>query len=67
LNSAQVFADDMFNEVFAKNPRDRVAWERYRKGVLEQGGSRNELDMLEELLGRPINPEASLVDLELKL
>ncbi len=55
-----MFADDIFKEVFARNPRDKAAWLRYRRRILEHGGSRNELEMVKEFLGRSINPVASL-------
>lgn len=37
---------------FAKDPQDQAAWERYQRGILEYGGSRDELRLLEECLGR---------------
>lgn len=58
--SAQVFAADLFETHFAPNPRDQDAWERYRIGVLEPGGSRDELEMLEEFLGHAPSPRALL-------
>ena len=60
---AQVFADDIFKEVFARDPWDKLAWRRYRREILEYGGSRNELEMVEEFLGRTVNPRASLWNL----
>lgn len=50
-NSAQVFAAELFQATFAKDPRDQAAWERYRCGVLKYGGSRDELRLLEGFLG----------------
>lgn len=49
--SAQVFAAELFQTLFALDPRDQAAWERYRRGVLEYDGSRDELRLLEEFLG----------------
>ena len=60
VDSAQVFAADLFESTFASDPRCQLAWERYRRGVLEYGGSRDELQMLHEFLGRPPNPCALL-------
>ncbi|KAK6193301.1 hypothetical protein LQW54_012602 [Pestalotiopsis sp. IQ-011] len=57
--SAHVFAADLFESTFADDPRDQGAWDRYRCGILEPGGSRDEMQM-EEFLGRPINPQALL-------
>lgn len=50
-NSAQVFAAELFQTTFAKDPRGTDSWERYRRGVLEYGGSRDELRLLEDFLG----------------
>ncbi|KAI0149260.1 peptidase family M3 [Pestalotiopsis sp. NC0098] len=58
--SAHVFAADLFESTFADNPRDQDAWDRYRRGILQPGGSRDEMQMMEEFLGRPINPQALL-------
>ncbi|KAH0272722.1 peptidase family M3, partial [Aureobasidium melanogenum] len=52
--SAQVFAADIFAQ-FADSPRNRESWERYRKLVLERGASTDELQNLEEFLGRPVD------------
>lgn len=60
LCSAHVFAADLFESTFADNPRDQDAWDRYRRDILEPGGSRDEMQMMEEFLGRPINPQALL-------
>lgn len=57
LNSAHVFAADLFETTFAENPRSQASWERYRCGILEYGGSRDELQMLEEFLGHRPSPE----------
>ena len=56
--SAHVFAADLFKTNFALNPHDQTAWERYRAAVLEPGGSRDELQMLEEFLGHAPSPLA---------
>jgi len=58
-----VFAADVFETFFAKNPRDRTAWERYRRMILEPGGSRDEKKLVEEFLGRPLRTEAYLQSL----
>lgn len=60
LQSAQVFAADLFETHLAPNPRDQAAWERYRIAVLEPGGSRDELQMIEEFLGHAPSPRALL-------
>ncbi|KAI2625005.1 hypothetical protein GGR54DRAFT_629452 [Hypoxylon sp. NC1633] len=61
--SAHVFAAEMFQAIFAEDPRSREAWIRYRKGILEYGGSRDELSMLEEFLGHAPSADALLREL----
>ncbi|KAG8160702.1 hypothetical protein KVR01_008966 [Diaporthe batatas] len=51
-NSAQIFAADFYETVLALNPQSRASWSRYRQVILEAGGSRDELKMMEEFLGR---------------
>ncbi|KAK0646737.1 peptidase family M3 [Cercophora newfieldiana] len=55
---AGVFAADVFDTMFAANPRDRKTWERYRRTILQPGGSVDAKKMIEEFLGRPVNPDA---------
>ncbi|KAK3349729.1 peptidase family M3 [Lasiosphaeria hispida] len=55
---AGVFAADVFDRAFAANPRDGKTWERYRRVILQPGGSTDAKQMVEEFLGRPVNPEA---------
>ncbi|KAF7546701.1 hypothetical protein G7Z17_g8250 [Cylindrodendrum hubeiense] len=51
--AAHVFAADIFQTTFAGDPSSQVAWENYRCGILQYGGSRDELEMMEEFLGHP--------------
>lgn len=60
VNSAGVFAADIFQTNFATAPRDRLAWDRYRRKILEPGSSRDELEMLESFLGHCPNPQRLL-------
>ncbi|KAF5526635.1 Thimet oligopeptidase [Colletotrichum aenigma] len=46
-----VFAADIFHHNFEESPRSQERWEKYRRGILEFGGSRDEMEMLEEFLG----------------
>jgi metallopeptidase MepB len=46
-----VFAEELFESTFLEDPRSVSAWDRYRKGILEIGGSRDELKLLVEYLG----------------
>ncbi|WYZ39755.1 hypothetical protein EsH8_IV_000096 [Colletotrichum jinshuiense] len=48
---AAVFAADIYQNTFAQDARSQTAWEKYRRGILEYGGSRDEMVMLEEFLG----------------
>lgn len=55
----------MFHLVFAKDPFSKDAWQVLRKGLLEYGGSRDEVQVVASFLGgRPTNPEALLAVLD---
>ncbi|KAF3802553.1 Saccharolysin [Colletotrichum gloeosporioides] len=54
---AAVFAADIFHHNFVENPRSQERWERYRQGILGFGGSRDEMEMLEEFLGHKPSSE----------
>ncbi|KAB8232001.1 M3 family metallopeptidase [Aspergillus alliaceus] len=52
-------AQDLFFSVFAEAPYNKDSWDRYRRHILEQGGSQQDLlKMLEDFLGRPPNMNA---------
>ena len=60
---SEVFADDMFKTVFeacGDNVINAEAGARYRKEILEVGGSRDGMDSLKALLGREPNMDAFL-------
>ena len=64
--SADIFAADLFQTAFAIDPRSQASWERFRRSILEQGGSLNELEMIKSFLGgRLPNIEALLSMLDL--
>ncbi|KAI7355556.1 hypothetical protein KC336_g22264 [Hortaea werneckii] len=49
----QIYASDIFSTVFEKkNPMDANAGLRCRRTILENGSSRDEIQMLIDLLGR---------------
>lgn len=48
----------MFYSVFRADPMDGKEGRRYRHTVLEKGGSRDEMHLLEDFLGRKPNTEA---------
>ncbi|KAI9509217.1 Metalloprotease [Russula earlei] len=58
-----VFASDMYSTVFKGDPLDPARGDRYRRNILEPGGSRDELDSLKEFLGRDPNPEAFMQEI----
>lgn len=63
--SSQVYSTDMFYTIFKENPMDPVQGRRYRKTVLEKGGSQDEMKSLTEFLGREPKTEAFYKDLGL--
>ncbi|KAF4126520.1 hypothetical protein GMORB2_0256 [Geosmithia morbida] len=54
---SEVFSTDMFHSVFKKNPMSKEEGRRYRKVVLEKGGSVDEMEFLREFLGREPSTE----------
>ncbi|KAJ5947263.1 peptidase family M3 [Penicillium verhagenii] len=49
-------AQDLFLSTFAHDPYNKETWARYRRGILEYGGTQQDLlKMLESFLGRPPN------------
>ncbi|KAJ3497507.1 hypothetical protein NLG97_g1851 [Lecanicillium saksenae] len=62
---SKVFSTDMFYTAFKANPMDGEVGRRYRKLVLERGGSMDENVMLRDFLGRDPNPESFYKDLGL--
>ena len=55
---SQVYSFDMFYTAFRANPLDPAAGRRYRRMVLEKGGSQDEALTLEQFLGRKPSSEA---------
>lgn len=55
-----VFAADMFETVFRKDPMSPALGSKYRDCILRPGGSREEMDSLVAFLGREPNNEAFL-------
>lgn len=59
IASCLVYAQDIFQENFTKDLHNRDAWDRFRYGILEYGGSHpDQLQMLQEYLGREPNYSA---------
>lgn len=63
--SSQVYSMDMFYSQFAKSPMDGKEGRRYRHTVLERGGSQDEMQTLEDFLGRKPSTEAFYKELGL--
>ncbi|KAI0372191.1 Metalloprotease [Pilatotrama ljubarskyi] len=53
-----VFAADMYATVFKADPLDPARGRHYRETVLVPGSSKDEMDLLKDLLGREPNSEA---------
>ena len=63
---SQVYSADMFHTIFAKDPMNPAEGQRYRRTVLEKGGSIDALDLLKEFLGREPSNEAFYRELGLQ-
>ncbi|KAF2805631.1 zincin [Mytilinidion resinicola] len=63
--SSQVYSADMFYTVFKANPMNGKEGRRYRHTVLERGGSQEEMQTLEDFLGRKPSTEAFYKELGL--
>lgn len=57
---SEVYAADMFETLFAADPLNPEAGQRYRRGILARGGSQDAKDFLRELLGREPSNKAFL-------
>ncbi|KAF7291588.1 Metallopeptidase MepB [Mycena chlorophos] len=58
-----VFASDMYATVFKGDPLSPARGKLYRDKILKFGGSREELDSLNDFLGRPPNSDAFMKEL----
>ncbi|PVH91384.1 metallopeptidase MepB [Periconia macrospinosa] len=56
--SSQVYSTDMFYTVFKEDPMNGKEGRRYRHTVLERGGSKHEMEILEDFLGRKPSTES---------
>lgn len=50
-----MYAADLFQGAFAKDPLDPKVGRRWRREVLECAAGQSELDVMERFLGRPLN------------
>ena len=53
-----VIADDMFTQFQEHGLRDRATAERYRRLVLQPGGTKPAAELVADFLGRPISIDA---------
>lgn len=53
----------MYETIFEKDPMSKIAGLRYRKEILQVGGSRDEMSSLEAFLGRAPSAEPFLKSL----
>lgn len=60
---SQVFATDIYYTHFKADPMNEESGLRYRDVILKPGGSKEILDILEELLGRPPNSDSFLQEI----
>ncbi|KAK4049917.1 metalloendopeptidase [Microbotryomycetes sp. JL221] len=60
---SQVFSADMYETVFKSDPMSPESGLKYRREILQPGGSRDEMDSLIKFLGREPNAEAFLKSL----
>ncbi|KAF7125365.1 hypothetical protein CNMCM5793_001543 [Aspergillus hiratsukae] len=63
--SSQVYSMDMFYTIFKDDPMNPAAGRRYRYGVLEKGGSQDEMKTLTDFLGREPKTDAFYKELGL--
>ncbi|KAI0120730.1 hypothetical protein BJ170DRAFT_161852 [Xylariales sp. AK1849] len=62
---SQVYSSDIFHSAFKQNPRDSKVGERYRRLVLQPGGSQDPMEMIKAFLGRDSVQDAFLSDIGL--
>jgi hypothetical protein len=64
-SQGKAYAQDLFLSAFASDPMSREVGMRFRRTVLEPGGSQNGMDLLENFLGREPNMLAIYKELSL--
>jgi metallopeptidase MepB len=65
--SSQVYSADMFHTMFTGDPMNAKKGRRYRRMILEKGGSQDEMKTLEDFLDREPSTEAFYRELGLKV
>lgn len=59
---SEVFSADMFYAAFKDDPMNKAQGRRYRRIILERGGTMDEMQYLTEFLDRAPNPKAFFQD-----
>ncbi|PQK08121.1 hypothetical protein BB8028_0001g02000 [Beauveria bassiana] len=57
---SNIFGEEIYQSNFAADPTSKTAWKRFRRELLQYGGSRDQTELLEEFLGRPPTTAALL-------
>lgn len=65
VDSSQLHASDMFYTAFEADPMNRAVGLRFRREVLERGGSEDEMGMVRSFLGRETSEEGWFGELRL--
>jgi Zn-dependent oligopeptidase len=62
-----VFAEELYQSAFSNGRHaDLQSWDKFRRCILEPGGSKDELQMLRDFCGNDPSPDALLRSLGLK-
>jgi metallopeptidase MepB len=61
----KAYAQDLFLSAFAKDIMSKEVGMRFRRTVLEPGGTQKGIDLLEKFLGRKANASARFKELSL--
>jgi Zn-dependent oligopeptidase len=65
ISSCAAFAQDIWQDEFAKDPYNRTTRDRYRRTILRYGGAHpDKMQMLRDFLGRDPNADALVESLE---
>lgn len=61
--SADVVAANLASSIFTTEPREKQAWTRFRREILQKGGSEDEYTLLERFLGYPPTDTAAFFNM----
>lgn len=63
---SRIFSSSIWHQSFSKNPFDRNAGEKYRREILQYGGSKDPKEMLKGMLGSELSVDGFLEEIEAK-